>query len=83
MKKFTNVFGKKHCPIIGMIHTPALPGKENPRQNWYRDNKRLPQHIKGTPNYDGNFQNCIDRVRYEANMYKKHKIVSVAQQIYV
>lgn len=31
----------------------------------------------GTPKYDGNFQHCIERVRYEANMYKKHKIVSV------
>lgn len=29
----------------------------------------------GTPKYDGNFQHCIERVRYEANLYKKHKIV--------
>lgn len=28
----------------------------------------------GTPLYDGNFQNCIDRVRHDANIYNKYHL---------
>lgn len=32
--------------------------------------------MTGTPKYDGNFNAIVEQARYEANIYKKHKVVS-------
>lgn len=33
--------------------------------------------MTGTPKYDGNFNAIVEQARHEANIYKKHNVVSL------
>lgn len=35
--------------------------------------------MTGTPKYDGNFNAIVEQARHEANIYKKHNVVSKLQ----
>ncbi|KAI9586906.1 uncharacterized protein F13E9.13, mitochondrial [Glossina fuscipes] len=56
MQRFSRIFGKQTCNIIGMVHVGALPG---------------------TPLYKSNWPEIIEKAKYEAEVYKKHKLDSV------
>ncbi|XP_059620393.1 uncharacterized protein F13E9.13, mitochondrial [Phlebotomus argentipes] len=57
MQKFLRLFSPSvKCPVIGMIHIPALPG---------------------TPLYRGNFEESLQIVRKEAEIYKRSSINAV------
>lgn len=32
--------------------------------------------LTGTPKYDGNFNAIVEQARHEANIYKRHNVVS-------
>lgn len=35
------------------------------------------QNYLGAPKYDGNFNAIIEQAKYEANLFKKHKMVNI------
>lgn len=77
MQRFQQVFGSKSFSVIGMIHVKALPGTSivdiicTVHLVFNQTNIAT-----GTPKYDGNFNAIIEQARHEANIYRKHKIVS-------
>lgn len=81
MQRFHQVFGTKLFSVIGMIHVRALPGLFNLFIAIRNNDVEFLIEIfpTGTPKYDGNFNAIVEQARHEANIYKKHNVVSEFQ----
>lgn len=84
MLRFRELFPKRACSIIGMIHVGALPGTRYiflfiyflyKNKTWNVENI-IKIYFLGTPKYNGNMKEIIKNALREAMIYKDCQVVN-------